>query len=68
MLQRVWRKGNPPALLVGMLTGAATLEICVDIPQRVKIDLSYDPAIALLGIYPNIQMQSNARTRAPQCF
>ena len=26
VLDRVWRKGNPPTLLVGMYTGAATVE------------------------------------------
>ena len=48
MLMRMWRKGNPLALLVGMWTGAATLENCVEVPQEVP----YDPAIALLAIYP----------------
>ena len=52
MLERMWRKGNPHALLVGMRSGTATLENCVEVPQRVKIELPYDPAIALLGIYP----------------
>ena len=46
----MWRNGNPLALLVGMQTGAAILENSVVIPQ--KIELPYDPAIALLGIYP----------------
>ena len=26
VLERIWRKGNPSALLVGMQTGAATVE------------------------------------------
>ena len=26
MLERVWRKGNPPTLLMGMQIGAATVE------------------------------------------
>ena len=52
MSERMWRKGNPLTLLVGMQTGAATLENSVEIPQEVKIELPYDPAIALLGIYP----------------
>ena len=30
------RKGNPLALLVGMQTGAATLENALEIPQKVK--------------------------------
>ena len=52
MLERMWRNGNPLALLVGWQTGAATLENSVEVPQNLKIDLLYDPAIALLGIYP----------------
>ena len=52
MLARMWRNGNPLALLVGMQTGAAILENSVDVPQKLKIDLPYDPAAALLGIYP----------------
>ena len=52
MLERMWRNGNPLALLVGMQTGAAALENSVEVPQKLKIDLPYDPEIALLGIYP----------------
>ena len=52
MLERMWRNGSPLALLVGMQTGAAILENSVDVPKKLKIDLPYDPAIALLGIYP----------------
>ena len=52
MLERMWRNGNPLALLVGIQTGAAALENSVEVPQKLKIDLPYDPAIALLGIYP----------------
>ena len=32
MLERVWRKGNPLTLLVGMQTGTATMENSVEIP------------------------------------
>ena len=39
-------------LLVGMQVGAASLEDSVEIPQEIKIELPYDPAIALLEIYP----------------
>ena len=35
-----------------MQVGTATLENSVEVPQKLKIELSYDPAIALLGIYP----------------
>ena len=32
MLEGVWRKGNPPTLLVGMQTSTATMENSVEIP------------------------------------
>ena len=51
MLEKMWRNGNPLALLVGMQTGAATLENSVGVLKKL-IDLPYDPAIALLGISP----------------
>ena len=36
MLERMRRKGNPSALLVGMQTGEATVENSVDFPQTTK--------------------------------
>ena len=36
MLERMWRNGNPVALLVGMETGAAALENSVEVPQKIK--------------------------------
>ena len=36
MLERMWRKGNPFALLVGMQTGAIILESKMEIPQKMK--------------------------------
>ena len=48
----MWRKGNPRALLVGMQTGTATLENSVVFPQKLKMELPFDPVIPLLGIYP----------------
>ena len=50
MLERVQRKGNPLALLVGMSIDTATMENSMEVP--LKIELPYDPAIPLLGIYP----------------
>ena len=35
MLERVWRKGNPLTLLVGMQTNTATLENSVEIPLKI---------------------------------
>ena len=36
MLARIWRNGNPLALLVGMKTGAAALENSVEVPQKIE--------------------------------
>ena len=52
MLERVWRKGNPLTLLVGMQTSTATMEKSVEISlKKMEIELPYDPAIPLLGIH-----------------
>lgn len=51
-LGRVWRKGTPPALLVGMQIGAASVEISMEDPPKLKGGVPYDPAIPLLCLYP----------------
>ena len=50
MLERVWRKRNPPTLLMEMEIGTTT-ENNMDIPQKLNTELPYVPAISLLGIY-----------------
>ena len=52
MLARLWEKGNPNTLLVGMQTSAAAVENSMEFPQKNKKQLSFDPAIPLLGLYP----------------
>ena len=52
MLERMWRKGNTLALLVGMLTDAATLENCVEVPQRVKNRSALWPSNCTAGNLP----------------
>ena len=52
MLVRMRIKRISFALLVGIQTGAATLESSMEVPQKIKNRTPYDPAIALLGIYP----------------
>ena len=51
MLERVWRKGNPLILLVGMQTSTATMENSVEILKKLETELPYDPVIPLLGIH-----------------
>ena len=62
----MWRKGNPSALLVGMQTGTATVENSMEFPKKtLKMELSFDPAIPLLGLYPKnpkSPIQKNLRT------
>jgi hypothetical protein len=48
----MWRKMNPHTLLVGMQTSATTLEKIWKLLKNLNIDLPYDPAIPVLGIYP----------------
>ena len=48
----MWRKGNPGALFVGMQTGEATLENSWNFLRKLKMELPFDPAIPLLGLYP----------------
>ena len=47
-------KGNHISLLVGMQIDTATMENSMEISlkRKKKIKLPYDPAILLLGIYP----------------
>ena len=51
MLERVWRKGNPLTLLVGMQTITVTRKIVWRFLKKLEIELSYDSAIPLLGIH-----------------
>jgi hypothetical protein len=52
MLARMWRKRNTTPLLVGLQAGTTTLEISLAVPRKLGIVLPLDPAIPLLGIYP----------------
>ena len=36
MSSRILRKGNPSTLLVGMWLGTATVENCMELPQKIK--------------------------------
>ena len=52
MLARMETKGNPSALLVGMQTGAATVENSMEFPKKLKMELPSDPSHSTAGNIP----------------
>jgi hypothetical protein len=49
----MWGKRNPCTLLVGMQASKTTVENnMASFVKKLNIDLPYDPAIPLLGMYP----------------
>ena len=64
-MARMWRERISFALLVGMQIGEATLETIWRFLKILKIELLYDPAIALLGIYPKDTKMLIQRAHAP---
>ena len=46
---RMWGKGNPSALLVGMQTGAATVESSVEFHQKTKNGTIFLPSDSTAG-------------------
>ena len=51
MLERVWRKGNPLTLLVGMQLVQPLWRTVWRFLKKLQMELPYDPAIPLLGIH-----------------
>ena len=52
MLERMQRKGNPSALLVGMQTGEPLWKTVWNFLKKLKMGLCFGPAIPLLRLYP----------------
>ena len=52
MLGRVWRKGNPLALLWKCKLIQTLWRAAWRFLKKLKIELPYDPTIPILGIYP----------------
>ena len=50
MLVSIWRKRDLHPLLMEMQFGATTVENSMEVPQNLKMKLSYCPAIPLLSI------------------
>ena len=52
VLARLWRKGNPCTVLVGIQTGAATVENSMEFPQKTKNGTALWPSKSAAGIIP----------------
>ena len=63
----MWRKGNPSALLLGMQTGAATVENSMEFLQKTQNVTAIDQAIPLLALYTKNPETPSKKTYAPQC-
>ena len=50
MLERMRRKGNPSALLVGLQTGATTVEKSMEFPQKTKNGTAFRLTSSAAGI------------------
>ena len=64
MLERVWIKGNPLTLLVGMQTIQPLWRTMWGFLKKLEIELPYDPAIPLLGIHTE-ETRSERDTHTP---
>lgn len=51
MLERIWKERNLYLLLVVVQINIVIMEISLHISQKLKIELPYDLAISLLGMY-----------------
>ena len=58
----MWRKRSTPPLLVALQAGRTTLEISLAIPKKLAMTLLEEPAIPLLGIYPEDSPACNKDT------
>ena len=67
MLERVWRKGYPPALLVGMQIDTPLWRIVQKFLKKLRIELPYGPAILLLSIYPEKTIIQRVMYHNVQC-
>ena len=52
MLAMTWENWNLCDLLVGLQNGATAMQNSMAVPQKLKIELPYDPVIPLLSVFP----------------
>jgi hypothetical protein len=51
MLAKRWGKRNLQTLHVGMQINTITMENCIETLQKLKLEVPYDPAIPILGLF-----------------
>jgi hypothetical protein len=61
MLVRMWRKRNTPPLLVGLKAFTTTLEVSLEVPQKIGHSTT-GGSIPFLGIYPEEVPTGNKNT------
>ena len=61
MVVRIWRKENPPALLLKMQISTATTANSVEAPQKIKNRITC-PGIPPLGIY-QVKMKTHIQSK-----
>ena len=59
MLERLWGKGNTPALLVGVQAGTTPLDVSVAISQKIKKQPSSRPSNNTFGYICSIVPQGH---------
>ena len=57
----MWIKGNPFRLLVGMQTGATTVESSMEIPQKIKKVSALQPSNSMSGHLSKEIQNSNSK-------
>ena len=60
MLMKMWRKGNPNALLVRIQMGAATMESSMVIPQKIKNESAFWSSDPISGNISKETQNSNS--------
>ena len=61
VLTRLWRKGNPGELLVGMQTGAVTVENSMEFPQKTKNGTAFWSSNLTAGIISSKPWNTNPK-------
>ena len=67
MLERVWRKGNPLTMLVGMQTSTATVENQCGDSLKTENRTAVQPSNPTAGLIHQKKKKELKETRVPQC-